>query len=36
MEDMDVIVGENRIPVSRSRRKEFLDRMNHYLNEVGK
>ncbi|MGT2800308.1 LytR/AlgR family response regulator transcription factor [Streptococcus marmotae] len=36
LEDNDVLVGENRIPVSRARRKEFLDRMNHYLNEVGK
>lgn len=36
MESTDVIVRGHRIPISRSRRKEFLDRMNHYLNEVGK
>ncbi|MDO4432630.1 MAG: LytTR family DNA-binding domain-containing protein [Aerococcaceae bacterium] len=36
MESNDVIVRGHRIPISRSRRKEFLDRMNHYLNEVGK
>lgn len=36
MDGSDVIVRGQRIPVSRSRRKEFLDRMNHYLNEVGK
>lgn len=36
MDASDVLVKGQRIPVSRARRKEFLDRMNHYLNEVGK
>ncbi|MGT2755451.1 LytR/AlgR family response regulator transcription factor [Streptococcus ovis] len=36
MDSNDVLVRGERIPVSRARRKDFLDRMNHYLNEVGK
>lgn len=36
MDNSDVMVRNQRIPVSRGHRKEFLDRMNHYLNEVGK
>lgn len=36
MEGNDLVIRNHRIPISRSKRKEFLDRMNHYLNEVGK
>ena len=32
----DVTVASDVIQVSRSRKKEFLDAMNDYMNEVGK
>ncbi len=34
-EHYNILVKNTRIPVSRARRKDFLNRMNHYLNEVG-
>ncbi|HFH9838303.1 TPA: LytR/AlgR family response regulator transcription factor [Streptococcus suis] len=36
MDNNDVLIQNQRISVSRSRRKDFLSRMNQYLNEVGK
>lgn len=36
MEDEDAIVGDEKIQVSRARKKAFLDALNDYMNEVGK
>ncbi len=36
IQNNDVIIGEHVIAVSRSRRKELMDELNNYLNEVSK
>lgn len=36
VEGSDVLVGEDKVQVSRSRKKEFLDALNNHMNEVSK
>lgn len=35
-EDNDILIGGDRIQVSRSKKKEFMDALNDYMNEVSK
>ena len=36
IQNFDVVLGEDLIQVSRARKKEFLDALNNYVNEVSK